>query len=226
MRRKIFDIYKALRHFGVSATEVQNIAIGYRSWLDNPIEKMPPFNTVYFLGNKLYSMPFPKGSLDGHLIGIEISGVVYLTGWWNCVHQNEIAIRTQALLNDIAKKFPTISQFEVRLPTPEEAKLLPEKTEKELINFDIGHLYEDIYGLYSDVWITPSSEHPERTFATVQENSARPHKPSENTEAVLYLVTRPKEGQMFFGEVDDYGVPTPETKDAYSKLFKILCKNR
>lgn len=35
MKQKIFDIYKALRHFNVAADEVQDIAEGYRFWIAN-----------------------------------------------------------------------------------------------------------------------------------------------------------------------------------------------
>lgn len=220
MRRKIYDVYRALRHFNVTAEEVNNIVEGYCHWLKDPVEKLPPFQTVYFLGNKLYSMPYPKDGLNRRLIGIEIDGVVYLVGWDSDVLQDEIEEQAQIIKADIAEKFPAINQFRLRLPTRDEAKILPEKASG--IDFDSGHRYEGIYSLYSDVWITPDPDHPERTFATVEERRARPHRPSENTRATLYLVTCPDDEQIFFGEVDDYGIPTPETREAYAELKKSL----
>lgn len=212
MRRKIVDIYKALRHFNVTAGEVRDIAEGYRYWINNPFESRPPFNTVYFMDGKLYSMPYPDGLLKDQFVGIEIEGIVYLNQYICGVTQDVLGTSTATIKNRLAKKFEALNQFKLRLPTRYEAKVLAEKTEGNT------KLNGAVFNKFGDVWITPNPDHPERTFATVREHGARPHQPSENTRATLYLVTDPDDGQIFYGEVNEYGVPTPETQELYTKL--------
>jgi hypothetical protein len=216
MRRKIFDIYKALRHFNVTAGEVRDIAEGYRYWIANPFESRPPYNTVYGFGNRLYSLPYSDNRLEDNFVGIEIDGVIYLAIYVSC-SQNQIAKGTEYLKKMIGITFNGIDQFKLRMPTKDEARILVEKT------LDDGSLGTGlICNKCCDVWITPNPDHPERTFATVKEHSARPHQPSENTQAVLYLVTCPDEEQAFFGEVNEYATPTPETQEVYTKLRNIV----
>jgi len=212
MRRKIVDIYKALRHFNVTAGEVRDIAEGYRYWIANPFESRPPFNTVYLLDGKMYSMPYPDGLLKDQFVGIEVEGIVYLNQYICGVVQDELETSAETIKNRLTKKFEALNQFKLRLPTRYEAKILAEKTE--------GNTKLDgiVFNKYGDVWITPNPDHPERSFATVRERGARPHQPSENTRATLYLVTDPDDEQIFYGEVNEYGVPTPETQELYTKL--------
>ena len=211
MRRKIVDIYKALRHFNVTAGEVRDIAEGYRYWIANPFESRPPFNTVYFMDGKLYSMPYPKKSLASRFVGIEINGVVYLTPYI-IICKDSVDVWTQKLKAK-TNNFEAIDQFKLRTPTRDEAKILAERV--------VGNnSLTGICNKYCNVWITPTSNHPERTFVTLREHSARPHQPSKNTQAALYLVTCPDDEQIFYGEVDEYGTPTPETQEVYKKFFE------
>lgn len=214
MRRKIFDIYKALRHFNVTAEEANEIAQGYQYWLTNQVESLPPFNTVYFcpLDNKLYSMPYPSRRLEKLFIGIEIDGVIYLDHYINNVRQDQLETSIKAIEARLSEKFEAINQFKLRMPTRDEAKILGEKAEGDM------SLTAAICNKYCDVWITPNPDHPERTFATVQEHSARPHQPSVDTQAVLYLVTCPDDEQIFYGKVDKYGTPSMDTFSAYNRL--------
>lgn len=218
MRRKIFDIYKALRHFNVTADEVDEIAHGYQYWLTNPIESLPPYNTVYFLplSSCLCSMPYPCRCLEKLFVGIEIDGVVYLNHYINNVRQDQLDTSIKTIETRISEKFKGINQFKLRMPTRDEAKILGEKTEGDM------SLTAAICNKYCDVWITPTPDHPERTFATVQEHSARPHQPSEDTQAVLYLVTCPDDKQIFYGKVDKYGTPTKGTQSTYNELYDRL----
>lgn len=218
MRRKIVDIYKALRHFNVTAGEVRDIAEGYRYWINNPFESRPPYNTVYFcpLDNKLYSMPYSKRHLEKLFIGIEIDGVVYLDHYINNVRQDQLETGLKTIEARLSEKFNDINQFKLRMPTRDEAKILGEKAEGDM------SLTAAICNKYCDVWITPNPDHPERTFATVQEHSARPHQPSEDTQAVLYLVTCPDDKQIFYGKVDKYGTPTKDTMSIYRQLYERL----
>jgi len=218
MRRKIFDIYRALRHFNVTADEVDEIARGFKYWLSNPVEKSLPYNVVYFNEDKLYAMPYQSDKLFKRFVGIEIDGVVYLAHFYDqggC-RQDQIKEETENLMAWIAQDFTTVNHFKLRLPTRDEAKVLLEKTNyDESMNFVVCNRP-------CDVWITPNPDHPERTFATVRVGSARAHRPSEDTRAVLYMVTCPNDEQIFYGKVDKYGVPTPKTRDAYRELYDSM----
>lgn len=212
MRRKIVDIYKALRHFHVTAEEVRDIAEGYRYWIANPFESRPLFNTVYCFDGKLYSLPYPDDLLKDHFVGIEIECIVYLKQYICAVTQDGLNAGVETIKNRLAEKFEELNRFKLRMPTRYEAKFLPKKTEGN------RNLNGVVFNKYGDVWITPMSDHPERTFATVGEGGARPHQPSENTRATLYLVTDPDDEQIFYGDVDEYGTPTAETQEVYYKL--------
>lgn len=214
MRRKIFEIYKALRHFNVTAEEVTEIAQGYKYWLKNPVESLAPYNMVYFCPSDymLYSMPYPSKRLEKLFVGIEIDGVVYWEHYINNVRQDRLEASFKAIEAHLSEKFENVNQFKVRMPTRDEAKILGEKTEGD------RRLTATICNKYCDVWITPNPDHPERTFATVQKNSARLHQPSVDTQAVLYLVTCPDDEQIFYGKVDKYGTPSMDTFSAYNRL--------
>ena len=218
MRRKIFDIYKALRHFNVTAEEANEIAHGYRYWLGNQVEKLPPYNTVYFcpFDDKLYSMPYPSRLLEKLFIGVEIDGVVYLSDYINNVRQDRLEMSIKTIETRLSKKFQAINQFKLRMPTGYEAKIFSEKTEGDL------SLKGPIWNKYFDLWVTPTSDYPERTFATVSEHSARPCQLSEDTQAILYLVTCPDDKQIFYGKIDKYGTPTKDTLSTYNWLYGKL----
>ena len=214
MRRKIFDIYKALRHFNVTAEEMQDITKGYRYWIKNPLESRPPFNTVYFIDGKLYSMPYPSDKLSKRSIGIEIDGVVYFTHY--CYREDVLKCQLEMDITKlkacIAERFAITNQFNLRMPTRDEAKTLVRETyHEESLNFVLGNNI-------GDVWITPNPDHPEKTVATVSMNSAKLRRPGEFDSAMLYFVICPDDDQIFFGEIDKYGVPTPETQEVYTRL--------
>ena len=214
MRRKIIDIYKALRHFNVTAEEVRDIAEGYRYWINNPFESRPPYNTVYFcpLDNKLYSMPYSKRHLEKLFIGIEIDGVVYLDGYYRDVRKFELENKLNKYKANIAEKFSAIDQFELRLPTVNEAKILIEKT----CDLKAEPTRE--------VWIISDLEHLQRMNATVGIGKAKPHYPPEFSSIPirLYLVTKPDDKQIFYGKVDKYGTPTKDTMSVYRQLYDRL----
>lgn len=218
MRRKIFDIYKALRHFNVTAEEANEIAQGYQYWLTNQVESLPPYNTVYFcpLDDKLYSMPYPKKSLESLFVGIEIGGVVYPADCFEYTCDYELEIDKETLKAKIAKKFKTIDKFKLRMPTKDEAKILVEKT------YDVASLNFVIGNDLGDVWITPDHEHPDFTVANVITNDAIPHLPVEAFPATLYFVICPDDKQIFYGKVDKYGTPTKDTMSIYHQLYDRL----
>ncbi len=220
MRRKIVDIYKALRHFGVTAKEIRDIAEGYRHWIAHPFESRSNFNMVYCMAGKLYSVPYPIKSSVSSFVGIEIEGIVYLNQYICGVTQNELETSAKTIKSRLAKKCGALRQFKLRMPTCYEAKALAEKTE--------GNTKLDgaVYNKYGDVWIMPNPDHQERTLATVCEHRARSHQPSENTRATLYLVTDLDDEQIFFGEVDEYGTPTPDTQELYKELSGMIIIKR
>lgn len=159
-------------------------------------------------------MPYPKRSLSRQSVGIEINRVVYFSSYFCDIRQDELAVCANTIKYDIARKFEAVNQLKLRLPTRDEAKILVEKTKDD---WSLNYL---VCNKPCDVWITPNPDHPKKTFATVSEFSARPHQPSENTRAALYLVAKPDDEQIFYGGVDEYGTPTPETSDVYKKLLE------
>lgn len=219
MRRKIFDIYKALRHFNVTAEEANEIAQGYQYWLTNQVESLPPYNTVYFcpLDDKLYSMPYPSGRLEKLFIGIEIDGAVFASNFYDigCC-QNQIENQMQKLKSLIAQKFLAIEHFKLRLPTKDEAKTLIDKM------YNDAGLWTAVCLRRCDVWITPNPDHPEMTCATIGANSISSYQPSEDTRALVFLVVVPEKEQIFYGKVDKYGTPTKDTLSIYNQLYDRL----
>lgn len=212
MRRKIFDIYKALRHFNVTANEVDEIASGFKYWLGNQVDELPSCHSVYFMGDKLYSMPYPSKKLINCFIGIEIDGVVYLDGYYSDVRKFELENKLNKYKANIAEKFSAIDQFELRLPTVNEAQILIEKT----CDLKAEPTRE--------VWIISDLEHLQRTNATVGIGKAKPHYPPEFSSIPirLYLVTKPDDEQIFYGKVDKYGTPTKDTLSIYNQLYDRL----
>lgn len=201
MNKRFLGIFRALRHFGVNAKEIEAISNAYKWWIENPVETVPSYGTVYLKDGRFYSMPYPFGPIT-RFVGIEIAGVVYLTCYLRNVRFAQVEVMTQNLkdqmsLNDLG--------LDLRLPTRDEVKAL-----MEIKPFGFGDL--------GDVWITPNSQHPERTFVAVNGNSVRACRPSEKTCANLYLVLRPDPQKFFKGEVDEYGKPTDETLKNYLLL--------
>ena len=216
MRRKIFEIYKALRHFNVTAEEANEIAHGYRYWLKNQVDNLPPYNTVYLMNGKLYSMPYSKNSLESLFVGIEIGNVIY---WANCFEYScdyELERDKETLKAKIAEKFKITDRLKLRMPTKDEARILVEKTyHVSSLNFVMGN---DV----GDVWITPDPDYPDLIVASIDMDTASPHLPIECAPATLYFVTCPEDDQIFYGKVDKYGVPTQKTKESYRNLYDSL----
>lgn len=215
MQQGLLNIFQTLKHFGVDDVDIQYIAEGYQDWLKNPVDRIFHYGTVYSLGNKFYSMPYPIKGLDSLFVGIEINGIVYMSAYRQNVSYGELETKISELkvqiaekVAKIAKKFDvTACDFELRMPTRDEARILIDKT---LHDYDLNGR---IYTKEGNLWITPSSEQPNKTFVLITEYGAKPHRPrSSYTQAALYLVAVPSKEDLFIGTVDDYGVPSPETR--------------
>ena len=214
MQQGLLNIFQTLKHFGVDDVDIQYIAEGYQDWLKNPVDRIFHYGTVYSLGNKFYSMPYPIKGLDSLFVGIEINGIVYMSSYRQNVSYGELETKISELkvqiaekVAKIAKKFDVIAcDFELRMPTRDEARALADKARYD------HDLLGKIYCTDGNLWITPSFEQPNKTYVTVTQYGAKPHHArSSYTQASLYLVAIPRKSNMFIGEVDDYGIPTPET---------------
>jgi len=221
MRHKIYDIYKALRHFGVSETEIDEIAPAYKTWLKDPIETVSPYGTVYYHDGMLYSMPYPVSGLSAKVVGIEINGVIYLNGYVHNVLKDEVANSLMWLqgqvFNHLSYKRNGIEMpntFKLELPTAKEAKLLYDK------------VYADrntkVCNKMGDFWITPDEAKPEKSVISIQLLKTTTHKPkSEDTKATVYAVIH-KNSHVFIGKLDNYGMLSKSTAKVYKLLQEVV----
>lgn len=210
----MLTIYQFLKRFDVDDNDIRCIAEGYQDWLRNPVYRVYPYRTVYSLGDKLYSMPHPIKGVDKFFVGIEINGIVYMSAYRQNVSYGELDTKISEIKAQITKKHVSIAEklavtacdFELRMPTRDEARALADKARYD------HDLLGKIYCTDGNLWITPSFEQPNKTYVTVTQYGAKPHHArSSYTQASLYLVAIPRKSNMFIGEVDDYGIPTPET---------------
>lgn len=211
MRKNIFGIYKALRHFGITPEEIGGIANAYKKWYHDQHDSLPPYGMVYCLNNNLYSMPYQDDRLNKMLVGIEIAGVVYFTCHLNDVSYDELDNRIEKLKSLISQKFEAVDffSFKLRMPTESEVKLLQEKTYGE----DLGI---DLCNKSGNVWI---NKHHNNTFVEVKEFDVFAHQSSKKTQATLYLVATPNDDDLFIGKLDHFGIPTAQTDMNLRKLL-------
>ena len=190
MRKNIYGVYRALRHFGVSASEVNEIAKSYTTWLTCPIEEKSPYNWVYSLGGMLVSLPFPINTLNekGKLIGYGVGDIVFGAIVSKKVSKENVENCLQDVKNDLKQTMigvadDDIPEVEFHLPTAEEAEKIfscfaknwlenslatiadaaAEMPEMELPEGIEIHLEYEGFNQIPDMWITPDPDDAEKT---------------------------------------------------------------
>lgn len=217
MRNKIYDIYKALRHFGVSATEIDGIANAYKQWLDDPIDNACPYGTVYYHNGILYAMPYPLKGLSSKEVGIEVHGVIYLNGYVHNVTKDEVAEKLSWLKGEVFAKHPYRIKG-VDMPNPIKLELPTAKEAKALFDNAYANRYTKVCNKMGDFWITPSENKPEKTIISINILHSHVHTPkSEDTKATVYGVVH-KSSHVFIGKLDQFGILNRET----AKVAKML----
>lgn len=220
MRRKIFNIFKALRHFGVSADEVERVAKAYKFWIENPVDFLPVYSNVYYRRGVLYAMPYPIKELQNSFVGIELNGVIYLAGYQCNVCRDKIDETLMWLKGKVFNKIPDVhygvampNQLKLELPTDEEVQTLVEETS------DNSALDCVVFSRFSNYWIKlkPGDTDNAATIKSWYDTDNVPCE-LESVEAHIQPVIHPRESIDFIGHVNRYGVPDGETERVYREL--------
>lgn len=220
MRNAIFDIFKALRHFGVSANEVNDVAQAYKFWINNQVDGVKGYRRVYYHQGVLYAMPYPIPEIESSFVGIEIDGVIYLAGYQCNVNQDKVAESLLWLKGAVFCKFaPEIrygveapNNIKLELPTWDEVKNLVTKTSNDA---DMDKL---IYSRFSCYWVASSTDKEDKPTAVSWFDYTSSSIPQDRTEAHVQPIIRPRKGIDFIGRLNHFGVPDEETKLVMMKL--------
>lgn len=219
MRKSIFLIYRALRHFGVTAKEVGKIANGYKIWINNPVEDVrDKYRIVYYCNGKLYAMPLLIYALKDKFIGIEINNVVYFA-FQKCVNKSLISstlempwyfISNLKLSDDDWKG---ILNIRVELPTKEEIISMVKTINGKGCDtmHDDRHLYDEVSHTCPSWWI----QNTENSLIDSVNGCGYVY---EDERSFVQPVTHLRDGIDFKGRVNYYGVPDKKTIEIYQKL--------
>ena len=221
MREDIFEIFKALRHFNVSADEIDNIRDAYKFWINRPIDFVQTYRKVYYHNGVLYALPYPLAELKNEFVGIELNGVIYLAGYLCNVRQEKIAQSLLWLKGKIFCNHPYThygtempNSLTMTLPTGKEILDLISNTQESK---DLDSI---VFNKNSNFWVTPEPMHPDEIVATaLWRSSVTSHCPTEKEEAHIQPIIRMRTGLDFIGHLNDFGVPDQETSEVYGKLL-------
>ena len=232
-----YDIFRALRHFGVSPTEVVEIAKEYPLWLMCPIEEKIYYRHVYFMDGRFVCMPFAVKKLDDRdlMVGIEYKGIIYLKPCRGCVsvvHEGDVEKRLQDTKADFLKRRIGAvggEDIKFKLPSAQNIQVLYEKTDSDYM------FHNTLYALGGYVWIQPDPQAPEKNVAHLSIGYNRrirhaclyncnPFKPEEDTEAKVLPIVHFRKGIDFCGKLDRWGVPTSQTLKMYNQLLENIKK--
>ena len=246
MRKNIYGVYKALRHFGVTASEISEIAKCYKTWLDCPIAEKSSYHWVYYFNGTLVSMPFPIKSLneDDKLIGYGIGDLVFTVCQTKMATMSQIESSLQdfnAVLNKRMLGVCRDADIHVQLPTVEEAakifsvfandwlvKLKPMLSEisKDLpkglkVQVDFTAANE-----ITDMWVASSSEDAEKSIVQFGHDDSGPYyaecTPGKRTKSTICAVLHLRKGVDFIGKVGKYGTPNRDTLEMFRLLSDSL----
>ena len=237
MRKNIYGIFRALRHFGVSGKEVEKIANAYKTWLAFPIKEKSLSDWVYYIEGRLISMPFEIKALENHLIGYAYGNKVFLVALGKKVAKDRIENSVQLLKQMLDKRMLGAvenADLQVHIPTKKEVEYIfaidsgfdndavtAEKSYEQLPDEDCEPLFLSDNGL--NMWITPDPDEPEMTAVKIGVNNSgvccKKYRPSFQAKLDLYLVTDFRDGD-FIGKLGKYGVPTPATIKMYHELLE------
>ena len=246
MRKNIYGIYKALRHFGVTESEISGIAKFYATWLSCPITEKSAYYWVYYYNGYLVSMPFPIKSLNekDKLVGYGIGNLVFTVCQTERTTQSRIEDSLQSF-NDVLNKRMLgacgDADIHVQLPTlAEAAKIfsvfandwldkcqstlskisenLPSGTEVQVDFTTVNEI--------TDMWVTSSSRDSEKSVVKFGFDNSGPYyaeyTPSKRTKATIGAVLHLRKDVDFIGKVGKYGTPNRSTLDMYRLLKDSL----
>ena len=241
MRKNVYGIFRALRHFGVSEKEVEKIANAYKTWLAFPIEEKSPYNWVYYLNGRLISMPFEIKQLEDHLIGYAVGKKVFSVAKGEKISKGNIENIIQLLKQLLDEKMLGAdgnADLQVHLPTKEEAEYFftafannwlanvaatAEEIYAQLPEGGDFELQFPINNQIPNMWITPSADEPEMTAVKLGFKNSRPcckkYRPNSRTKSAVCLVTDLRDGD-FIGKLTKYGTPTPDTIEMFYELLE------
>ena len=212
-RNDIYDIYRALYHFGVSADEVDSIAQNYKTWLGVRISTELGF--AYVINGQLCSLPIvPDDKTKKLFVGLELNGVFYLV----------LTIKAKQV--DIDKALSKIKS-DCNLPP----QLCPELPTFQEMHIFYNYVYEsglpdDDTFSFSDedcTWIIPKTEYPKRTISFPVDGSIEVFEPTKDQVAYVHPVVH-KDPNTFIGRLNYFGVPDEMTYAKYQNLCDEIKK--
>ena len=241
MRKNIFGIFRALRHFGVSEKEVEKIANAYKTWLAFPIEEKSVYYWVYYLNGRLISMPFEIEALDDYLIGYAVGTKVFSVGMGEKIAKENVEDSVRLLKQALDKRMLGTdgnADLQVHLPTAEEAEMffttfannwlanvaaMAEEIHSQLPNGEGYEMEVPINNQIQNMWITPSADEPEKTvikfgFKRNAEPYCKKYRPGTKAKSDVCSILDLREGD-FIGKLTKYGTPTPATIEMYHELL-------
>lgn len=244
MRKNVYGIFRALRHFGVSEKEVEKIANAYKTWLSFPIEEKSPYNWVYYLNSRLISMPIEIKQLEEHLIGYAVGNKVFSVAQGEKIAKDNIEDSIQLLKQELDKRMLGAdgnADLQVHLPTKEEAEyFFTTFADNWLANVaatagviyaqlpdgDDCELQFPINNQIPNMWITPDADEPEMTAVKMGINNSGPYckkyRPNSRTKSAVCLITDLRDGD-FIGKLTKYGTPTQATIEMFYELLEKRC---
>jgi hypothetical protein len=230
MRKAVFNIYKALRHFGVTAEEVGKIANGYKIWINNPVEDVrDKYRIVYYCDGVLYAMPLLIDALKDKFVGIEINNVVYFA-FHKCTHKSLISATLEMpwyFISDLKLSdddWKGISKIKVELPTKEEIISMVKTVNGRACDamHSGRHLYDEVSHVCPGWWvIVEHDENLENTDIYSVNGNGYPFD-DETSFSYVQPVTHLREGIDFAGKVNYFGVPDKKTIEMYKKLITTM----
>lgn len=222
MRHAIFEIFKALRHFGVTADEIDSIAKAYKFWSNHPVDSVQIYSNVYYHRGVLYAMPYPIEELKNAFVGIELDRTIYLAGYQCNVCQDKLAESLMWLKGKIFNKFsPEVhygvevpNNINLELPTAAEVRTLIKETSND------AKLNCVVFNRISCYWTKPAKKCLEKPLIISSwYGDDAPHCPAENEEAHVQPVIHPRTGIDFVGKINRYGIPDRKTEKVYCELL-------
>lgn len=191
----VLSILKIIQDSGLCDAEVSCLPQLYEEWRDfaNCTETLPRYGVVYGMNGKLYSLPYWVEKLKSYFVGIEINGVIFLSGVRQNVDLDSFLARKDDLVKQIQKVFPQAGNknFRLMLPTDSELGLLLAYT-REDAHFDVLRTCFPIdYYQCSEVWVSPYPSKSELGLVRVDKIEMERTSISHDNKAALCLVTHP-----------------------------------
>ena len=220
-------IYKALRHFGVSAEEMPRIANSYPTWLNLPIEDIREnYRIVYFYKGVLYAFPFEIEALKDRLIGIAINNTVYFAyhEYVLAPFTNHDYDRLSYMLYhilDLPYELQEIAKIKVELPSKKEIITLVQKingsgTEK----IHEKHVYDLVPHMCVSWWIANSEKEPKHIYVEAIDALGRSH--PEDKSATMQPIAHLRKDIDFIGHVNRFGVLDKKSLNVYQELLEKI----